>query len=226
MVPALQGISGVANVNPTGVRNQIVQVTLDLDKLKDQGLSATQVQSLLQSNNLTVPAGTLSIRVGNTFNSLDDLKNVIVGQHTTQQTANCSQQSAGSAGTGSAGAGSPGGSQLPPGVTPPAGAGTSTAQRASCPAPTTNSTPVKLSDVATVQQTLTPSSTLTRTNSKDSLAISVTKASSGNTVSISQEIQKQISTLQTSSATMRKSLPSLTRHLQSASLLTAWCARV
>ena len=56
--------------------------------------------------------------------------------------------------------------------------------------------PVKLSDVATVQQSLTASTTLTRTNGRDSLGISITKSSSGNTVTISQAINKQLTDLE------------------------------
>lgn len=203
VVPVLQGINGVADVNVTGVRDQIITVTLDLTKLKNQGLSANQVQSALQANNTTLPAGelsangqTFSIKVGNTYNSLNDLKNVIVGQHTPQQAANCTSPTSGAGGTGQF----PGGATGSPGQAPSGGAGqfpggSSPQQNANC-APPTKSTPVKLSDVATVQQTLAPSTTLTRTNGKDSLGISVTKTTSGNTVSISQDIRAQLSSLQ------------------------------
>ncbi len=88
VVPVLQGISGVANVNLTGVRNQIVTVTLDLKKLQNEGLSVTQVQGALQANNVTLPVGqvtnngqTVAVSVDNTFKSLQDLQNVIVGVH-------------------------------------------------------------------------------------------------------------------------------------------------
>jgi len=216
VVPVLQGINGVANVNVTGVRNQIVTVALDLTKVKNQGLSATQIQGALQANNSTIPAGelssngqTFSIKVGNTFNTIDDMKNLVVGQHITPS-PNCPSAAGGATGAGAGGtgatgggsqfpggAGATGGSQFPGGAgatggssLPTGGAQTS----ASCPPAT--STPVKLSDVATVQQDLAPSTTLTRTNGKDSLGVSITKSSSGNTVSISQNIQKQISSLE------------------------------
>jgi len=218
VVPALQGISGVANVNLTGVRTQIVTVALDLTKVKNQGLSATQVQGALQANNSTIPAGelssngqTFSIKVGNTFGSLDDMKNLVVGQHVTQS-PNCpatgatgAGAGAGAGGTGAGGSGQfpgggsqggagqfPGGSQTGAGSSQIPGGASQTS--ANCPPPT--STPVKLSDVATVNQDLAPSTTLTRTNGKDSLGVSITKSSSGNTVAISQNIQKQLSALE------------------------------
>ena len=216
IVPILQGINGVANVNVTGVRNQIVTVTLDLAKVKTQGLSATQIQGALQANNATLPAGelssngqTFSIKVGNTFNTLDDMKNLVVGQHIVSSpscpTAGAAGGAGATGGTGSAGGfggvggtGATGG-QIPGGTaqgtggsaTPPSAGATGAA---ACPPPTV--TAVKLSDVATVRQDLAPSTTLTRTNGKDSLGISITKTSSGNTVTISNAIKNQISALQ------------------------------
>lgn len=224
IVPVLQGISGVANVNVTGVRTQIVSVALDLTKVKNQGLTATQIQSVLQANNSTLPAGqlstngqTFSIQAGNTFNSIADMQNLVVGQHvtyapgcapTTTGTSAGAGAGAGSAGgtggsgfggaggagaggTGGAGSGGAGAGVGTGGTGLPGGSPTTTA---ACPAPT--STAVKLSDVAAVKQDLAPSTTLTRTKGIDSLGLSVTKTSSGNTVSIAQAIQKQLPSLE------------------------------
>ena len=192
VVPVLQGISGVANVNITGVHNQIVTITLDLKKLQSEGISVSQVQSALQANNVTLPAGqvtnngqTVAVSVNNTFNSLADLQNVIVGSK--------SSASAQTAATGASGIPT-GASGIPTGATgiPTGATGTQTAAAAT----TTPPKPVKLSDVATVQQALSASTTLTRTNGHDSLGISITKSSSGNTVSISQAINKQLTDLE------------------------------
>ena len=205
IVPVLQGIDGVANVNLTGVRTQIVTVALDLTKAKNQGLSASQIQGALQANNSTLPAGelssngqTFSIKVGNTFGSIDDMKNLVVGQHITPS-PNCptTAGTGASAGAGTGqfpGAGAQGGAGQFPGASQTGTGSTGASQQSAACA--TTSTPVKLSDVATVKQDLAPSTTLTRTNSKDSLGISITKSSSGNTVSISHAIQTQISSLE------------------------------
>lgn len=188
VVPVLQGISGVASVNITGVRNQIVTVALDLTKLQSEGLGVTQVQQALQANNTTLPAGeltnngqTLAIRVGNSYGSLSDLQNVVVGEHiVTTIPPGCS-------------------AQLPAGLSSRSGnvSGRSSALTtgASC-TPLTTSTPVKLSDIATVQQALAPSSSLTRTNGKDSLGISITKNTDGNTVNISQAVHNDITSFE------------------------------
>src|SRR5579875_110639 len=183
VVPLLSGINGVAQVSVTGVRNPVVTIDLDLNKLQADGLSVTTVQSVLQASNVTLPAGqltnngqTYSIVTGNTLSSLSDLQNLVVGA---KVSSNCPQTSTGTGsfnGLGSASRQFP--TQLP---------------SAACQ---TTSTPIKLSDVATVQQTLAPSTTLTRTNGKPSLGISITKTSDGNTVSISQAVNNDITSLQ------------------------------
>lgn len=193
VVPAIQGISGVANANETGVQQQIVQVTLDLKKVQAKGLTVSQIESVLQANNVTLPAGevtangqTLAVQVGNSFNSLDDLKNLVVGEYLPQATTTSATSATGTAPT----SGLQGASGLPqqgqPGTT-----GTSGAQT-----PIVKPTPVKLSDVATVAQTLAPSSSITRTNGKPSIGIAVTQTNDGNTVSISNAIQNQIPSLE------------------------------
>ncbi len=168
VVPVLSSINGVAQVNVTGVRDQVVTITLDLAKMQADRITMSALQGALQANNVTLPAGqvtnngqTFTISVGNTFNSLSDLQNLVVGEK-----ANCPQQ---------------------------ASANTALPTAAPCKvAPT----PVKLSDVATVAQTLAPSTTLTRTNGQPSLGISITQTNSGNTVSISQAVNQDITSLQ------------------------------
>src|SRR5436305_2945385 len=143
VVPVLSSINGVAQVNVTGVRDQVVTITLDLAKMQANKISMTALQGALQANNVTLPAGqvtnngqTFTISVGNTFNSLSDLQNLVVGEK-----SNCPQVST--------------------------SASTSTAFPAATPAAVACKvapTPVKLGDVATVAQTLALSTSLTRTN--------------------------------------------------------------
>ncbi len=185
VVPDLEGIDGVGTVNITGVRTQVVTITLDLQKLQDNGLTVTQVQSALQANNLTAPAGTtttdgktIPIKVGNTFTSLEDLENIIVGIK------------------GAASSGNPQGSQQASGNYQQGQGGQQAAQNVEQAQPPAPPTPVKLKDVATVQQTLTPSTSLTRTDGKPSLGLSIVKSSTGNTVSISQAVRAKIPDLE------------------------------
>jgi HAE1 family hydrophobic/amphiphilic exporter-1 len=57
--------------------------------------------------------------------------------------------------------------------------------------------PAKLGDVAQVTEDLAPATSLTRTNGKDSLGVSVTKTPDGNAVDISDQVRSKISQLET-----------------------------
>ncbi|MET8259905.1 efflux RND transporter permease subunit [Micromonospora sp. NPDC005205] len=59
--------------------------------------------------------------------------------------------------------------------------------------------PVRLGDVATVEQQLAPATAITRTNGKDSLGIAVTAAPDGNAVEISHEIRDRLDDLKDAS---------------------------
>ncbi|MEU8051768.1 efflux RND transporter permease subunit [Micromonospora haikouensis] len=59
--------------------------------------------------------------------------------------------------------------------------------------------PVKLGDVAAVEQQLAPATSFTRTNGRDSLGIAVTAAPDGNAVEISHEIRDRLADLRSAS---------------------------
>ncbi|MEU1399820.1 efflux RND transporter permease subunit [Micromonospora zamorensis] len=60
-------------------------------------------------------------------------------------------------------------------------------------------TPVRLADVARVEQQLAPATAITRTNGKDSLGIAVTAAPDGNAVQISHDIRDRLDDLKDAS---------------------------
>jgi hydrophobic/amphiphilic exporter-1 (mainly G- bacteria), HAE1 family len=181
VVPDLQSISGVGAVNVTGVRQQMVSVTLDLNKLLANNITVDQVQGALQANNITMPAGEvdsngriIAVRVGNTFHSIQDLKNLVVGV---------------SLPTGQDGA------SLPTGQ----GSVSRSALRRAPSAmqlPVATPVPIKLGDIATIQEDLAPLSILSRVNGKSGLSITLTKTQDGNSVSISQTLRKHIPDLE------------------------------
>ncbi|TDC83749.1 efflux RND transporter permease subunit [Micromonospora sp. KC606] len=59
--------------------------------------------------------------------------------------------------------------------------------------------PVRLGDVATVEQRLAPATAITRTNGEESIGIQVTAAPDGNTVHISHDIRDRLADLRTAS---------------------------
>ncbi|GAA2546233.1 efflux RND transporter permease subunit [Winogradskya consettensis] len=81
VVPELNAIDGVRDVQVTGVRTQQVVIKPDLAKLGAAGVSPQGIITLLQSNGISIPAGavtdgtrTLSVQVGAAITSLDQLK--------------------------------------------------------------------------------------------------------------------------------------------------------
>jgi HAE1 family hydrophobic/amphiphilic exporter-1 len=59
VVPELAGIPGVASVDTTGGALERLEVTLEPVKLAAAGMSVQQVSGVLQANDLTVPSGTI-----------------------------------------------------------------------------------------------------------------------------------------------------------------------
>ena len=58
--PALLGLEGVGSVDVTGGEEQRVLVTLDPDKLAQNGVSLSQITGVLAANNLTFPSGQIT----------------------------------------------------------------------------------------------------------------------------------------------------------------------
>ncbi|WP_426506768.1 efflux RND transporter permease subunit [Dactylosporangium sp. McL0621] len=145
VVPELQGIEGVRQVEVTGAETQNVLITLNPAKAFPAGVNAQTLTAALKSNGVSFPAGTLTegdkslaVQVGGTLTTLDELKNL--------------------------------------NVTPTA----------------------KLGDVATVELKTVEATSITRTNGKPSLGISVTASPDGNAVKISDAVRGKLADLEKS----------------------------
>ncbi|MER7279795.1 efflux RND transporter permease subunit [Dactylosporangium sp. NPDC000244] len=143
VVPELQGIEGVRQVEVTGAETQNVLITLNPEKAFPAGVNAQSLTAALKSNGVSFPAGTLTegdkslaVQVGGTLTTLDELKNL--------------------------------------NVTPTA----------------------KLGDVATVELKTVEATSITRTDGKPSLGISVTAAPDGNAVKISHAVRDKLADLE------------------------------
>jgi len=86
VVPFFQRVPGVAAVTVSGVPDQELQVTLDLQELANRRVSPIEVLHALQANNVTIPAGSvefhgsdLNVRSVGEFASLDQIRNTVVG---------------------------------------------------------------------------------------------------------------------------------------------------
>ncbi|MFD1537849.1 efflux RND transporter permease subunit [Nonomuraea guangzhouensis] len=184
VVPALTGIEGVKEASVTGTRDQVITITPDDDELKEHGLDTGAISTAIQNAGQPIPAGTLtksdttlSVQVGARYASIEDLKDLYLTPAAQTQAS--------------------------PAQTSPAQP-TAQGQRPGAPqaqkAPA-KPKPVRLGDVATVKLGLAEAATLTRTDGKPSLGISITMKPDGNAVSISEDVRAKLPALATALGT-------------------------
>ncbi|MGW4798698.1 efflux RND transporter permease subunit [Nonomuraea sp. NPDC004297] len=190
MVPELQSVEGVREASVTGTRDEVVTIKPDAKKMAQRGVSAAQIPEVLRANGTPIPAGTLvtaekslSVQVGSRVDSLEKLKNLYLtpAQPTAAQQQAAAQAQQAQAAQAQAQAQAQGrpqtGQAQPPQAVPQQ------------PAPPK---PVKLGDVATITQGLAEATTVTRTDGKTSLGVSVTMVPDGNAVAISHAITEKL----------------------------------
>ncbi|MBF8983555.1 efflux RND transporter permease subunit [Lutibacter sp. B2] len=85
IVSHFERIDGVASVDLSGENEKEVKIIVDQDKLSGYGLSLTQIQNILRSENLNLPGGKvkkgskeLLARTTGEFKTIEDIKNVPV----------------------------------------------------------------------------------------------------------------------------------------------------
>ncbi|MGC8634761.1 MAG: efflux RND transporter permease subunit [Candidatus Limnocylindrales bacterium] len=187
VVPELQGLAGVGQVSLTGGATRVLQVTLDPARLAADGISVEQVAGILQANNITIPAGSLSqgsasipVSALHQFASLDEIRNLVVGiQGGSQATA------APGSGTAAAGTGFSAGS-LPAAQLP-----TPTEGRA-----LTAPTPIRLGDIASVEVTDVQSTGYARLNGAPAITITVSKTTDANTVNVANAVEAKFASIE------------------------------
>ncbi|MEU7833683.1 MULTISPECIES: efflux RND transporter permease subunit [unclassified Nonomuraea] len=184
VVPTLTGIEGVKEASVTGTRDQVITITPDADELKKKGLDTSAISTAIQGAGQPIPAGslthadtTLSVQVGGRFESIKDLKDLYLAPAAQASQPQAQAQPAGQ-------------DQRPgsPQATPTA-ANAAKTEKADKPKP------VRLGDVATVKLGLAESTTLTRTDGKPSLGVSITMKPGGNAVSISEDVRAKLPAL-------------------------------
>ena len=174
IVPALNGAQDAAQIRVSGGAQTAVAITLDSAKMTAHGVSVQQVQQALGSAQVDMPAGeslqadrTVPVEVLGSVKSVDDIKRLIVGPPAPQ-----------------------------PGISPQASqaaAGQPADQSGqSVRAP---SAPVLLGDVATVSEGPAPVNGITRTDGVPSLSIQVIRTTSGNAVTLSNDIKSRVARL-------------------------------
>ena len=86
ILPAISGVDGVFAVEVTGDVQRRVLVTVDPDRMMEKGISLFQISRALRENNITLPGGAITdggrvlpIKTTNAYESLDELKSLVVG---------------------------------------------------------------------------------------------------------------------------------------------------
>ncbi|MCY7738502.1 efflux RND transporter permease subunit [Bacillus safensis] len=192
LVPSLQGLDGVSSVEASGQQIKEVEFSFKEKKLKEYGLDEETVQNMIKGSDVNVPLGLYtfgnkqkSVVVDGNILSVKDLKNMRIPV----------TPSAGG-GAGSAGAGSPSSSAGAQGVEQQAGSAsqqqaaaqqqTGAASSQSVELPT-----IKLSEIADIK-VVKEAESISRTNGKDSIGLQIVKGSDANTVSVAEEVTKEL----------------------------------
>ena len=86
VIPRIEAINGVFDVYVLGRVDERVIITVDTDNLEDLGLSMLQVADAVGSNNIGIPAGSITdhevsypIRVAKGLGSLQDIRDLVIG---------------------------------------------------------------------------------------------------------------------------------------------------
>jgi HAE1 family hydrophobic/amphiphilic exporter-1 len=200
LVPALQGIEGVSTVDLTGGPTPILDIVLDPAAMAETGIALQQVQGVLFANQITLPSGAidegglrLPVSTFHGFDSVEQLENLIVGARTPGADDAGAALGAAAAGGGGAPIEAPADDEAAEETDEEGGTGgliglpdlsSLTEALASIPQP------VRLGDIATIEEQDVQVSGYARTNGQPSLTLSVTKRSGANTVQVATEVEE------------------------------------
>ncbi|MGP5396312.1 efflux RND transporter permease subunit [Arthrobacter rhombi] len=187
VLPEVQSIEGVRDVQLSGETKQRITIDPDAKKLAAAGLGQQAISSALKANGTTLPAGTIieddqsvSVQAGNAIESLDALKSLPLLP---------SSPAAGA--DGAPGQGAPGQAdqgQDAPGQDSDAAAG----QAPAAPAAPASGPLKTIGDVASVKVTNEKQTSITRTNGEPSLSVQVTALPDADIVSISHAVNDKL----------------------------------
>ncbi len=199
VVPLLEEVDGTADVELIGGSEQEIQVSLDTQKLKDEGIPADAVIGAISGANVNAPVGDVRIdglstpvRAESQLTDVDSLKKLPIG--------------AGAAAAAPAGASAGATTGAPTESVPSGGApteGAPPAGAAGAPAPGAAPSeaqagggeppePILLEDVAEVEEVESNIAGISRTNGEPSLGLNVTKESDANTVEVSDGVRAEL----------------------------------
>ncbi|MXY20055.1 MAG: efflux RND transporter permease subunit [Dehalococcoidia bacterium] len=163
IMPEISGVEGVFRVEVTGEVQQQAQIVVDPVRMSEKGVSLFQVSQALSENSVAFPGGAISdgggqvlpIKTTSGYESLDDLRNLVVGF------SQPAMAPAGSRPTGS----------MPSG-----------------PMPSAPPSPVTLGEIADVSLSSGTATSISRTNGKPSIGVSIVKEPDANTIDVTTAV--------------------------------------
>lgn len=202
LLPAVESVSGVSSVTLSGQQTEDVQISFNAAQLKKYGLNQSTVVSLIQGDNLSTPLGLYtigksqkSVVVSGNIQSVNDLKNIRIP--VVSQGAASSQGMTGS--SGQTGTGAAAGSAAMQGTGTQSGAAGSQSGSRSLAAAAGQGAAVQMSQLPTVRLSDVADVTyeqkaesISRTNGKQSIGLSVVKGQDANTVDVVNGVKAQI----------------------------------
>ncbi len=182
VVPSLQSIEGVQAVTLAGVQQMQLNIELKPQQVAALGVTPTQIMTAITQANVTTGAGSV------TSGSIVYPISVSAKAETEKALEQLVLAPSGAASAAGAAAATTGASAVPAEADAMAAAAASSAGAAAAE-------PIRLGDVADVKIAPAPLTAITRTNGESSVGISVSKASSGNTVDIANAVAEELPAL-------------------------------
>lgn len=195
LVPSLEGLDGVSSVEASGQQIKEVEFSFKQKKLKEYGLDEETVQNMIKGSDVNVPLGLYtfgnkqkSVVVDGNILSVKDLKNMRIP---VTPGASGGAGSAGAPSNGSGNAGAQGAEQQAGSASQQqavaqqqTGGGSASSQSVELPT-------IKLSEIADIK-VVKDAESISRTNGKDSIGLQIVKGSDANTVSVAEEVTKEL----------------------------------
>ncbi|MCW1836549.1 efflux RND transporter permease subunit [Bacillus xiamenensis] len=186
LVPSLEGLDGVSSVEASGQQIKEVEFSFKQKKLKEYGLDEETVQNMIKGSDVNVPLGLYtfgskqkSVVVDGNILSVKDLKNMRIPV-TSSATAGDGSSSSSSGNADVQGAEQQAGSASQQQT----GLGAASSQSVELPT-------IKLSEIADIK-VVKEAESISRTNGKDSIGLQIVKGSDANTVSVAEEVTKEL----------------------------------
>jgi hydrophobic/amphiphilic exporter-1 (mainly G- bacteria), HAE1 family len=214
VVPDLEGIEGVSQVQASGEYVQEVDLTFNQDKLNKYGLTEDTVKQMIQGSDVSVPLGLInfgnknkSVVIDGNIKSLNDFKNIEI-PYTPKQTPSMgatggSQIAGGQASQGRQMPGRQGSQNQGAGAQSQTGTanagntqagGSSQAATSQTAAANVKLPTVKLNDLAKIEL-VGKQESISKTNGQESIGIEITKSTDANTVDVANQVNAEVSKL-------------------------------